>query len=160
CKGPAGEFLNNVTKPINQMTGGIFPNFCPAMPSKEDMAKPGAEGEAATLKADAVEAAARVKAVEYMGTLDCHWNPEAEVGLVKALRTDRNECVRLAAARALNRGCCGTKIIIEALEDCVGGTEKFGPYENSPRVQAVAMMALEHCLSSYHEPAAPAEYTT
>jgi hypothetical protein len=157
CTTPAGEFLNSATRPINQFTGGIFPNFCPAMPSPQDMAKPGAEGEAAVLKADAVEAGFRVKAVEYMGTLDCHWNPEAEAGLVKALRTDRNECVRLAAARALCRGCCCTKAIVDALEDCVGGTEKYGPYENSPRVQAVAMIALEHCLSCYHETAEPEE---
>lgn len=151
CSRPSGQFLNKLTAPLTQLSGGIIPGFCPAMPSAADMAKPGAEGEAAALKADAVQAAARVAAVQYLGTLDCHWHPEAEAGLIKALRTDRNECVRLAAARALCRGCCCTKAVLEALEDCIGGKEKFGPYENSPRVQGVAMVALEHCLSCYHE---------
>jgi hypothetical protein len=66
--------------------------------------------------------------------------------LAAALRTDRAECVRLEAAIALNRGCCCTRMIVEALEDCVGGTDKLGPSENSCRVQAIAAMALDRCL--------------
>jgi hypothetical protein len=147
CQIPLGGMLNSITKPLTAATGGIIPGFCPSMPSTEDQKKPGAQGAAAQLMADAVEAAARRKAVRLMGTFDCHWYPEAEEGLAKALRTDRAECVRLEAAIALNRGCCCTRMIVEALEDCVGGMDKLGPSENSPRVQMVAQMALERCLS-------------
>jgi hypothetical protein len=151
CGTPAGQMLNTMTRPASQMSGGIIPSFCPAMPTKEEQKDPGSKGAAAQGKADAADAKARVGAVQYLGTLDCHWFPEAEAGLVKALRMDRNECVRLAAAVALNRGCCCTKAILDALMDCVDGTEKFGPYENSPRVQNVALLALEKCLNCYHE---------
>src|SRR5207244_2940983 len=116
-------------------------------PSEEDTKKPGAEGAAAQALKDAVEASARRKAVRLLGTFDCHWYPEAEAGLALALRTDRAECVRLEAAIALNRGCCCTRLIVEALEETVAGTDKLGPSENSPRVQMVAQMALERCLT-------------
>jgi hypothetical protein len=146
CATPLGGMLNSITKPLSIATGGIIPNFCPIKPSDDDLKKPGAEGAAAQAMKDAVEASARRKAVRLLGTFDCHWYPEAEAGLAAALRTDRAECVRLEAAIALNRGCCCTRLIVEALEDCVGGTDKLGPSENSPRVQAIACMALERCL--------------
>ncbi len=147
CQTPLGNMLNSISRPFNTFTGGIIPNFCPGKPSEEDLKKPGAEGAAAQAAKDAAEAQARRKAVRLMGTFDCHWYPEVEAGLVAALRTDRAECVRLEAAIALNRGCCCTRAIVEALEETVAGTDKLGPSENSPRVQAVAMMALERCLT-------------
>lgn len=147
CQTPLGNMLNSITRPFNTFTGGIIPNFCPGKPSEEDLKKPGAEGAAAQAAKDAAEAQARRKAVRLMGTFDCHWYPEAEAGLVAALRTDRAECVRLEAAIALNRGCCCTRAIVEALEETVAGTDKLGPSENSPRVRAVALMALERCLT-------------
>lgn len=153
CTMPAGQMLGAMIRPVSQLSGGIIPPFCPAMPTVAEQQEAGSKGAAAQGKADAADAKARVGAVYFLGTQDCHWHPEAEAGLVKALRTDRNECVRLAAAVALNRGCCCTKAILDALTDCVNGTEVFGPYENSPRVQNVALMALEHCLSCYQEPA-------
>ena len=146
CASPLGGMLNSITKPLSVATGGIIPSFCPAMPSDDDLKKPGAQGAANQAIKDALEASARRKAVRLLGTFDCHWYPEAETGLAMALRTDRAECVRLEAAIALNRGCCCTRLIVEALEDCVGGTDKLGPSENSPRVQAIACMALERCL--------------
>lgn len=147
CQIPLGQMLNSITKPLSAATGGIIPSFCPAKPGEEELKKAGSEGAAANLMKDAVEAQARRRAVRIMGTFDCHWNPEAEMGLATALRTDRAECVRLEAAIALNRGCCCTRLIVEALEDCVGGTDKLGPSENSPRVQMIAQMALERCLT-------------
>jgi hypothetical protein len=146
CASPLGGMLNAITKPASIATGGIIPNFCPAMPSDDDLKKPGAAGAANLAMKDALEASARRKAVRMLGTFDCHWYPEAEVGLAAALRTDRAECVRLEAAIALNRGCCCTRLIVEALEDCVGGTDKLGPSENSCRVQAFAARALDRCL--------------
>ncbi len=146
CATPLGGILNAITKPASIATGGIIPNFCPIKPSDDDLKKPGAEGAAAQAIKDAQEASARRKAVRILGTFDCHWYPEAELGLAAALRTDRAECVRLEAAIALNRGCCCTRLIVEALEDCVGGTDKLGPSENSPRVRAIAAMALDRCL--------------
>lgn len=146
CAKPIGQMLNSITKPLTAATGGIIPGFCPITPSAADLKKPGAAGAAAQALKDAVEAKERRAAVRLLGTFDCHWYPEAELGLAMALRTDRAECVRLEAAIALNRGCCCTKLIVEALEDCVGNGEKFGPTENSPRVQAIAMMALDRCL--------------
>lgn len=146
CATPIGQMLNSATRPLSAATGGIIPGFCPIKPSDDDLKKPGAAGAAAQALKDAVEAKERRAAVRLLGTFDCHWYPEAEAGLTAALRTDRAECVRLEAAIALNRGCCCTRLIVEALEDCVGNGDKFGPTENSPRVQAIAMMALDRCL--------------
>jgi len=151
CTTPAGQMLNSMTKPLTMATGGIIPPFCPAMPSKDELAKGGVEGDAARAKKDALEADARRQAVRLLGTFDCHWHPEAQDALIAALRTDRFECVRLEAAISLNRACCCSAPVIAALMDSVSCGEKFGPSENSPRVQMVAAMALERCLSCYIE---------
>src|SRR5260370_23126284 len=97
CTMPAGQMLNTIVRPASQMTGGIIPPFCPAMPTKEEQQDPGSKGAAAQGKADAADAKARVEAVQYLGTQDCHRHPEAEAGLVKAPRTAHNEGARLAA---------------------------------------------------------------
>ena len=118
------------------------------------MAKPAdsPEGAAARAKADEADAKARRAAVRFLGTVDCHYWPEAQEALINALRGDRNECVRLEAAFALNRGCCCTKMIIKALVMCVSGSDEDGfPSERSPRVRAVAQAALAHCLECYTE---------
>lgn len=161
CQTQFGQFLNNALKPVSIFTGGIFGNFCPTTPSAADLAKEGAEGAAARIQADEANAKARRAAVRYLGTVDCHyWGPEAEPALIAALRTDRNECVRWEAAMALGRGCCCTKKTIQALAITVSGSDKDGnPTEKSERVKGAATIALEHCLSCYHEitPAPPAE---
>lgn len=153
CKTPFGQLLNNALKPVSIFTGGILGNFCPQVPSPEDLLKPGPEGVAAKIQAEEANAAARRAAVRYLGTVDCHyWGPEAEPALIAALRTDRNECVRLEAAMALSRGCCCTKKTIEALAITVSGSDKDGnPSEKSERVKAAASVALTHCLACYSE---------
>jgi len=72
--------------------------------------------------------------------------------LINALRTDRNECVRLEAAYALGRGCCCNKLTIEKLRLTVEGSDKDGnPPETSMRVRAAAAAALNHCLTCVTE---------
>jgi hypothetical protein len=140
--------LNGMTRPLNGMSGGIVPNFCPDFPSKDDLAKPGVEGASAQAKKDAMEAKARRQAVRYLGTLDCRYYPEAEAGLIAALRTDGVECVRWEAAMALGRGCCCSKKIMAALIISVNGSEKDGnPAERSERVRMAAALALDRCLA-------------
>lgn len=150
CETPVGQFFNNMTKPVGLFFGGTNGLLCPQLPSPEELARPGAEGAAAQIQQEEAGAKARRAAVRYLGTVDCHWWPEAEKALIVALRSDRNECVRLEAALALGSGCCCTKPIIEALAICVSGSHKDGnPSETSERVRAVAMGSLQHCLGCY-----------
>jgi hypothetical protein len=149
CPTPLGQFVNNMTKPLSALSGGLLPGCCPVIPGAAELAKPNSEGAAAKIKKDEAEAKARAAAVRYLGTVDCHWWPDAEVALVNALRVDKNECVRYEAALALGRGCCCTKDVMKALEICVkGGNEDGHPSENSERVRMAAVIALNHCLAS------------
>ncbi len=149
CTTPLGQLLNNMTKPASAMTGGVIPGLCPVVPSAAELAKPNSEGAAAQIKKSEAEAKARAAAVKYLGTVDCHWWPDAEVALSNALRADKNECVRYEAALALGRGCCCTKAIVKSLTICVNGTEEDGnPSENSARVRMAAEFALNHCLET------------
>jgi len=132
------------------LSGGLIPPFCPLTPSAAQLADPGAEGAAAAIMLDEAGAKARRAAVRYLGTVDCHYWPEAEDALVAALRGDRNECVRWEAALALGRGCCCTKKTIEALTIVVSCSDRDGaPKETSHRVHAAAAAALDHCLECY-----------
>ena len=156
CASPFGQLLNNMTAPVTALSGGLVPGFCPLTPSPADLAKQGAEGMAAKVKADEADAKARRAAVRYLGTVDCHYWPEVQDALVKALRADRNECVRWEAAMALGRGCCCTKETMIKLSVCVSGSESDGnPSETSERVKAAAALALENCLSKLAPPAVP-----
>lgn len=146
CNGPLGTLLKNALKPLCALTG----NNGPLPPSAAAQNAPGAAGAAAKIQADQAAAKQRVLAVRFLGTVDCHWYPEAEAGLVAALRADKSECVRFEAAKSLARGCCCTKTTIEALSICVEGSEKDGnPSENSLRVQLVALEGLQRCVTSY-----------
>lgn len=150
CASPLGSLVNNSMQPIGALTGGILGNCCPPGPKAADLAKAptSAQGAAARIQKDEAEAKARRAAVKYLGTVDCHYWPEAEAGLINALRADRNECVRFEAALALGRGCCCTKNVIEALSITVSGSDRDGnPSENSDRVKAAAQYALDHCLA-------------
>lgn len=151
CASPLGALLNSMLAPASAFSGGIIPQCCPPnAPNPADLAKPAdsAEGAAARIKADTAGAAARRAAVRYLATVDCHYWPEAQLGLANALRQDRNECVRLEAALALARGCCCTRITVEALSIAVSGSNRDGnPAETCERVRAAAMVALEHCLN-------------
>jgi len=60
---------------------------------------------AAKVEQEQKQAKVRVAAVKYLGTVQCHYYPEAEAALIASLRADRSECVRLAAAQALASGC-------------------------------------------------------
>jgi hypothetical protein len=165
CASQFGQMLNSLaTGPVGAVSGGFIPPLCPPAPSPAQIAglekKPngGAEAAAAKIKASEADAKARVAAVEYLGTVDCNRFPEAKKGLISALREDPNECVRYAAARALNSGCCCDQEVIEALKECVAGESKKAPAETSPRVKAAAFAALQNCLMKVPEEVeAPAE---
>ena len=126
--------------------------LCPPAPTPAQIAalanKPngGAEAAAAKIQASEADAKARVAAVEYLGTVDCNRFPEAKKALLAALREDPNECVRFAAARSLNSGCCCDQEVIEKLKISVAGEKKGGPAETSCRVKAAAFSALQNCL--------------
>jgi hypothetical protein len=153
CASPFGTMANSmVTGPLGAVTGGFLPTLCPPPTAAQAAAlanQPGAgaQSAAAKIQADEAGAKARVAAVEYLGTVDCSRWPEASDALVKALLEDHNECVRFAAAKALNSGCCCNKDTIEALRICVSGESKKGNApETSPRVKAAAFSALQNCL--------------
>ena len=149
CAGPFGKLARAMGGPTSLMTGGLFGNCCPLnRPTAADLAKPAtsSEGAAARIKQDEAEAKARREAVRYLGTVDCRYWPEAEEALIGALRADKNECVRWEAALALQRGCCCTTKVIEALNITVSGSERDGqPAERSPRVIEAASLALSLC---------------
>jgi hypothetical protein len=162
CASQLGQMANSmVTGPIGAVTGGFLPALCPPPTAAQAAAlanQPGAGAQAAAAKIQASEAGAkaRVAAVEYLGTVDCSRWPEATDALVKALLEDPNECVRFAAARALNSGCCCNKATIEALRICVSGeTKKGNAPETSPRVKAAAFSALQNCLMKVPEDLPP-----
>ncbi len=149
CASQIGLMTNNFLKPVNALAGGMVPSCCPPV-SAADLAKPpdSAEGAAARIKQDELAAKARREAVRYLGTVDCRYWPEAQDGLINALRADRNECVRLEAALALGNGCCCNKSTIKALTLTVnGGKEDGNPAECSERVKAVAFASLQRCLA-------------
>jgi hypothetical protein len=161
CNSQLGVLLNNAAAPASALTGGLIPPFCPPVPSAAELAaiqntppeKRGPEQVADLIKADEAAAKARVAAVEYLGTVDCHYWPEATTQLINSLRADRNECVRFAAARVLSSGCCCNKETIEALKhSATGSDEDNNPEERSPRVRAAAEIALHNCLMTYTEP--------
>lgn len=150
CASQFGLLVTNSMQPLSALSGGILGTCCPPGPSAADLAKPptSAQGAAARIMQDEAEAKARRAAVKYLGTVDCHYWPEAEAGLINALRADRNECVRFEAALALGRGCCCTKNVIEALSIVVSGSDRDGnPSETSERVRGAAAFALDHCVA-------------
>lgn len=154
CALQCGQMLNNATAPLGAITGGLIPSFCPQTPTAAQLAEPGAVGAAAKIKADEAAAKERRAAVRYLGTVDCHYWPEAQDALIAALRSDRNECVRYEAALALGNGCCCTKATIEALMIVISCENRDGfPKETSPRVHNASRAALERCTSCYQEPA-------
>jgi hypothetical protein len=170
-----GSVLGNTLKPVSLFSGGLIGGPSPAAPG---MAAPGgassmgpagaaaapASGpmgaQAASAKIQQYQAQSKttIESIEYLATLDCHYWPEAEKALIDALRANRVECVRFAAARALERGCCCSKKTIEALRIVVEESEEDGnPSETSTRVKASAFRALQRCLCrpSTWSPSAP-----
>lgn len=164
CASQFGMMLNSMTTPASAFTGGIVPQFCPPIPTADQLAAMqklgganGAQAVAAKIMQDEADAKARVAAVEYLGTVDCRYWKEARDALINALRSDRNECVRYAAARVLGSGCCCSKEVIEKLRIVVSGEEDKDPAEVSPRVRAAAFAALQNCLAKVPEVIPPEE---
>ena len=162
CASQFGQMLNSgVTGPLAGVTGGFIPSLCPPPSAAQAAAlgasQPGsAAAAAAAIQASEANAKARVAAIEYLGTVDCSRWPEAKAALINGLRKDPNECVRFAAARALNSGCCCDKKVIDALRICVSGeTTDDSPAENSMRVKAAAFSALQNCLMKVPEELPP-----
>lgn len=136
---PFGQLRERVQNPLSKLTGGLIKPFPPQAPALAELMDPGAVGAAAKVKFDRLQAKQRIEAVKYLGTVDCHYWPEAEDALVGALRVDRNEWVRLAAAQTLLGGCCCTKKTITALSIAASCSDEDGnPREKSPRVVAAA----------------------
>jgi hypothetical protein len=147
CNSFLFQMFGSMLSPVRIFTGGMMKPCCPSVnPADLLMPPDSAAGAAALIKKDEADAAARRANVRYLGTVDCSRYPEAEAALIKALRTDRNECVRLEAALSLGNGCCCTKKTVDALLLTVNCSEKDGnPIEISPRVRCAAADALAHC---------------
>jgi hypothetical protein len=155
CKHPMGKMLANMAKPLTLYSGGMFNECCPEdKPMPSDLAQPATDpaGAAAAIKADEAGAKARRADMRYLGTVDCHYWPEAEAALIKGLRTDKNACVRWEAATSLGRGCCCTRKTIEALRITATGSDKDGhAAELSEWVKEAALKSLNHCVKCYLE---------
>ncbi len=143
-----------MTSPLRFATGGVLPKCCPDVLSADELKNldpsttSPAEAAAAKIKAEEANAKARIAAVRYLATVDCHWWHEAEKALIASLRADKNECVRYAAAIALGTGCCCTEKTIKALNiTVIGSNEDGNPSENSERVKHAAWYALQVCMS-------------
>jgi hypothetical protein len=167
-------FVNNLLVPAGLATGGFLGPICPppgapggpggpgGAPNPDDLKKSptSPEGAAAKIKQDEMQAKAKIAALEFLATVDCRYYPEAEAGLIAGLRAEKNECVRLAAAKALASGCCCSSKVIKALMTTVNCSNKDGfPAEASELVRTYAYVALERCLRKCveEEPELPPE---
>lgn len=157
CNSAIGKMASSMMLPMSGLTGGFLSPPCPGPNSANpaDLAKPAdsAEGAAARIKAEEADVKARIAAVRYLATADCHYWPEAEAALINSLRADKNECVRIEAAKAFLTGCCCNKKTIAALLKSVNGDNSDGhPAERSECVKAIAFLALQKCVTSYVGP--------
>jgi hypothetical protein len=165
CSSQIGQLTNGLLAPIGPITGGLLGPICP-MPigpggpnsaagpgvvNPADLAKDPTtpEGAAARIKLEENPAViqAKIAALQFLGTVDCRYYPEAAAGLITGLRAEKNECVRLAAAKSLANGCCCNPKIVKALLMVVNCSNKDGfPIEASELVRAYAFVALERCM--------------
>lgn len=164
CQSKFGQIVNGFLAPASAVTGGILGPLCPpptlgangqpngvGAPNPADLAMPAntPQGAAARIKQEENPAVikAKIEAIQFLATVDCRYYPEAEAGLITGLRAEKNECVRLAAARALASGCCCTPNILKALLTVVNCSKKDGfPAEASELVRTYAFVALERCM--------------
>jgi hypothetical protein len=145
---PLGQMVNNLLKPAEAVTGGLLKPIGKDQPNPENLKKPAdsAQGAAAKIKAEELQAKEKMADIEYLAKKDCKRYPEAEAALIAALRAEKNECVRYAAAKALLNGCCCTTNVMKALIVCVNASNKDGNVaEDSERVRLTAFAALEKC---------------
>jgi hypothetical protein len=151
CNSPIGQLTSGAAGPMSTFSGGLIQNRCAQNAIDNVLNDPtksstSSEGAAARIKKDEADAKARREAVRFLGTVDCHYWPEATAALILSLRKDPNECVRFEAALALRNGCCCNEKTIKALEMCVTMSDKDGaPPERSDRVRAAAADALAAC---------------
>jgi hypothetical protein len=150
-----GQMAKSLLAPLRLATGNLLPPIGAEVVTRNDVARMMADGGyapaeivAAKIKLEEAQAKSRRAAVRYLATVNCHYYPEAETGLIAALRCDRNECVRLEAALALGTCHCLTSRIVDALSVSVLGSETDGnPSEISARVRSAAQNALNRCLA-------------
>ncbi|WP_146396479.1 hypothetical protein [Pseudobythopirellula maris] len=172
-----GRFLRKAVRPLSAMSGGLIPappdnhfaaaveqnaaapiGMAPGAVPAPPPPPPPAVAAAAKINLEKSQAKIRREAVAYLAGLDCRYYPEAEAGLIAALRADSDECVRLEAARSLLSGCCCTPAVVQALSVCVsGGNQDGNPGERSQRVRMTALAALQKCESCGSGGAAPAQ---
>ena len=137
---------------------------------------------AAKAKKEEKDAPLKVKAIKYLGTLDCNCYPEVVDALLASL-DDCNESVRIAALKALQGkcktksrckrkcgpsglpcepcDCCGCqcqKKVIEALNEHLLARDASGCLkERSRKVRDLATCMIEECLSRREPPPVEAE---
>jgi hypothetical protein len=164
CYSFLGRMLNSALVPLGMFTGGAVSPFCPQLSDLQGLTQPSdtLDGASARIKQDEAGVAKRREEVRYLSTVDCRYWPEAEAALIKALRADKSECVRLEAALGFQRGCCCSRPVLEALVLTASGGDKDGfPAERSERVKAAALQSLHLCLARCDTvsvtPVAPAE---
>jgi hypothetical protein len=156
---PSYPFLGHVAQtmltPIRAAVGHRMLSRCDEARTEEDVTRMIADGAyspaeitAAKIKIDEAQASARRAAVRYLATIDCHYCPEAESGLIAAMRADRVEMVRYEAALALGNCRELTEKMLEALNMTALGLELDGnPVESSERVRSAAWNSLHRCSS-------------
>jgi hypothetical protein len=155
AKSPLGQMVNALLKPLEGLTGGILKPVGQTDPAKQKLPADSAGGAAAKIAADAAEAKAKIADLEFLSKQDCRRYPEAEAAILNALRAERSECVRWAAAKALLSGCCCSPKVMKALTVVVNMSETDGNLaEESERVRATALLALEKCLNTCQPPKA------
>ncbi len=149
AKSPLGQMVNALLKPAEALTGGILKPVGANDPAKQKLPADSAGGAAAKIAADGAEAKAKIADLEFLSKQDCRRYPEAEAAILNALRAERSECVRWAAAKALLSGCCCTPKVMKALTVVVTMSDKDGNLaEESERVRMTALLALEKCLNT------------
>lgn len=161
CCKPRRPILSSIGKamlmPVRAASGQLLPpaTIGDPVPTKDEVTKMVLDGgyapaeiTAAKIKLDEAQGKSRRAAVKYLGTIDCHYYPEAEAGLIAALRADRVEMVRYEAAMAMGT-CRGlTEKMLEALNLTALGLELDGnPAETSERVRAAARLSLHRNLA-------------
>ena len=156
CQSTFGQLAHSLLAPLRMATGNLLPGCNSAeVVSRDDVARMLADGSyslaeinATKIKLDEAHANSRRAAVRYLATVDCHYYPEAEMGLIAALRADRSECVRFEAALVLGNYACPTRRIADALRMSANGEEGDGnPSETSGRVRSAAQSALNRCMA-------------
>lgn len=149
AKSPLGQMVNNLLKPLAGLTGGLLKPVGANDPAKKKLPADSAGGTAAKIAADAEAAKAKIADLEFLAKQDCRRYPEAEAAILNALRAEKIECVRWAAAKALLTGCCCTPKVIKTLTVVVTMSDKDGNLaEDSERVRLTALMALQKCLNT------------